>query len=53
MPITDESGRTRIVMTKVDVDEGLLKTIADTTGGRFYRATDAGSLQRIYERSTA
>jgi Ca-activated chloride channel family protein len=48
MPITDESGRTRIVMTKVDVDEGLLKTIADTTGGRFYRATDAGSLQRIY-----
>ena len=49
MPITDESGRTRIVMTKVDVDEGLLKTIADTTGGRFYRATDAGSLQRIYE----
>ena len=49
MPITDESGRTHIVMTKVDVDEGLLKTIADTTGGRFYRATDAGSLQRIYE----
>jgi Ca-activated chloride channel family protein len=48
MPITDDSGRTRIVMTKVDVDEGLLKTIADTTGGRFYRATDAGSLQRIY-----
>ena len=48
MPITDDHGNTRIVMTKVDVDEGLLEKIATTTGGRFYRATDAGSLGRIY-----
>jgi Ca-activated chloride channel family protein len=48
LPITDDHGHTRIVMTKVDVDEGLLKSIASTTGGRFYRATDAGSLGRIY-----
>jgi len=48
IPITDDHGRTRIVMTEVDVDEGLLKNIAKTTGGRFYRATDAGSLGRIY-----
>ncbi len=48
MPITDDHGNTHIVMTKVDVDEGLLEDIAATTGGRFYRATDAGSLARIY-----
>lgn len=48
IPITDDRGNTRIVMTKVDVDEGLLQKIAATTGGRFYRATDAGSLGRIY-----
>jgi Ca-activated chloride channel family protein len=48
MPITDDHGRTRIVMTDVDVDEGLLKNIATTTGARFYRATDADSLGRIY-----
>jgi Ca-activated chloride channel family protein len=48
MPITDEHGNTRMVMTKVDVDEGLLKEVAATTGGSFYRATDASSLQRIY-----
>jgi Ca-activated chloride channel family protein len=48
LPVTDDRGRTRIVMTKVDVDEGLLKNIATTTGGRFYRATDAGSLGRVY-----
>ncbi|HEX4457738.1 MAG TPA: VWA domain-containing protein [Polyangia bacterium] len=48
MPITDEHGRTRMVMTKVDVDEGTLKKIADTTGAAFYRATDADSLERIY-----
>jgi Ca-activated chloride channel homolog len=48
MPMTDEHGHTRMVMTKVDVDEALLKDIAATTGGSFYRATDAGSLKRIY-----
>jgi Ca-activated chloride channel family protein len=48
MPVTDEQGRTRLVMTKVDVDEATLKGIADTTGAAFYRATDADSLDRIY-----
>jgi Ca-activated chloride channel homolog len=48
MPITDERGRTQLVMTKVDVDEGTLQKIAATTGASFYRATDADSLERIY-----
>jgi len=48
IPITDEFGRRRIITIPVDVDEKNLKTIADITGGRFYRATDTDSLRRIY-----
>jgi Ca-activated chloride channel family protein len=32
----------------VSIDEGLLRGIAQETGGRYYRATDARALQRIY-----
>ncbi|MDP9082470.1 MAG: VWA domain-containing protein [Pseudomonadota bacterium] len=49
LPVKDEAGNTRIVMAKVDVDEKTLKTIADETGGTFYRATDTESLRKIYE----
>jgi len=35
-------------MAKVDVDEETLKKIADATGGKFFRATDADSLKDIY-----
>ena len=37
-----------IIMAKVDVDEKTLQTIADETGGKFYRATDTDSLRNIY-----
>src|SRR5580700_9386037 len=49
IPVTDAFGRKRIVMEKVDVDEDTLKRIAAATGARFYRATDTGSLNRIYD----
>jgi Ca-activated chloride channel family protein len=49
VPVRDEAGRVRIIMDKVDVDEKTLETIAAGTGGMFYRATDTGSLQKIYE----
>lgn len=48
MPYTDQAGNTHLVMTKVDVDESTLKEIANTTGGAFYRASDADSLAHIY-----
>jgi Ca-activated chloride channel family protein len=32
-----------------DLDEKTLETIASTTGGQYFRATDPGSLQRIYQ----
>jgi Ca-activated chloride channel family protein len=41
---------TQSAMVEVDIDEGLLKRIADRTGGEFFRATDAGSLKAIFER---
>ena len=41
---------TRTMPVEVEIDEGLLKRIADRTGGEFFRATDAGSLQAIFDR---
>jgi Ca-activated chloride channel family protein len=49
IPVRDEAGNMRLIMAKVDVDEKTLQAVADLTGGKFYRATDTDSLQRIYE----
>lgn len=49
MPVQDAFGRRRLMMVDVEIDEGSLKEIARTTGGRYYRATDTGSLARIYD----
>ena len=49
IPVKDEAGRMHLIMAEVDVDEKTLQAIADETGGRFYRATDTDSLQKIYE----
>lgn len=48
VPVTDEDGNKHLVMSKVDVDEGMLQRIADETGGKFFRATDTESLKNIY-----
>ena len=48
-PFTGAVGR-QTVMTEVQIDEGLLKRIAERTGGEFFRATDPESLRRIFER---
>jgi Ca-activated chloride channel homolog len=49
VPVRDEAGNMHIMMDKVDVDEKTLQTVADGTGGSFYRATDTDSLQKIYQ----
>jgi Ca-activated chloride channel family protein len=49
IPVRDAAGNTRLIMAKVDVDEKTLEAVADETGGKFYRATDTDSLQKIYE----
>jgi Ca-activated chloride channel family protein len=49
IPVHDQAGNVHLIMDKVDVDEKTLQTVADVTGGTFYRATDTDSLQKIYE----
>jgi Ca-activated chloride channel family protein len=49
IPVRDAAGNTRLIMAKVDVDEKTLQAVAEETGGKFYRATDTDSLQKIYE----
>jgi Ca-activated chloride channel homolog len=48
-PARDAAGNIHMVRIKVDVDERTLQAVAETTGGKFYRATDTDSLQKIYE----
>jgi Ca-activated chloride channel family protein len=49
IPVRDDAGNMRLIMAKVDVDEKTLQAVADETGGKFYRATDTDSLEKIYE----
>jgi Ca-activated chloride channel family protein len=46
-----ETGRTsrRRIEANVEIDEGLLRNIAQETGGRFFRATDAQALREIFD----
>jgi Ca-activated chloride channel homolog len=44
------AARQQTVMTEVQIDEGLLKRIAERTGGEFFRATDPESLRAIFDR---
>ncbi len=47
-PVRDSLGRTQYMMVDVQIDEELLKEIANNTGGLYFRATDKDSLQRIF-----
>ena len=42
-------GSFRYGMRQVEIDEELLKSIAEATGGRYFRATDNEELEAIYE----
>jgi len=48
-PRTNFFGNVELVRVRIDVDDELLQEIADTTGGRYFRATDTESLQETYE----
>ncbi len=39
---------TQLQMMKVEIDEPLLRKIADETGGKYFRATDNNKLRQIY-----
>jgi Ca-activated chloride channel family protein len=49
LPVHDQAGRLHVIMSDVDVDERTLTTVAELTGGKFYRATDTDSLRKIYD----
>ncbi len=43
------NGKFQYGLTKVEIDEELLQTIADVTGGLYFRATDTKKLKDIYD----
>jgi Ca-activated chloride channel family protein len=47
-PTRDLFGNKVYQPIKVDIDEDTLRKIADTTSGKYFRATDTASLQQIY-----
>jgi Ca-activated chloride channel family protein len=48
VPVPDNAGGTTTRQQKVNIDEKLLRLIAEETGGLYFRARDNESLQRIY-----
>jgi Ca-activated chloride channel family protein len=48
-PQTDVFGRTRYVQMNVNIDEELLTTIAESTGGKYFRAVNTDRLREIYD----
>jgi Ca-activated chloride channel family protein len=49
-PIDDPLMGRRYIMVQADIDEEILKQIADATGGQYFRATDSESLKSIFDR---
>jgi Ca-activated chloride channel family protein len=49
MPLRNPfTGQQEIQWVDVDIDEAMLQKIAETTGGKYFRATDTESLAAIY-----
>jgi Ca-activated chloride channel family protein len=48
-PVKDQNGRTYYQSFPVQIDEPLLRKIAQETGGSYFRATNNTSLKNIYE----
>ncbi len=49
VPVSDPfTGRTVVRMMPVNIDEATLEKVAATTGGKYFRATDTDSLEKIY-----
>ncbi len=49
MPVQDAFGGRHYQTVKVEIDEEMLKQVAEATGGKTFRATDTGSLEKIYD----
>lgn len=49
VPVVDQFGREQVIYQDSVIDEETLQQIADTTGGRYFRAEDTVGLQQIYD----
>lgn len=49
-PVSNIFGKLVYQKIKVELDEELLKTIAESTNGYYFRATDNNELKKIYEK---
>lgn len=47
-PVTGPFGNKIYQPMPVDIDEDMLRRVADKTGGRYFRATDTQSLEEVY-----
>ncbi len=47
-PVQDIFGRRVYQQVKIEIDEDMLRKVAQKTGGEYFRATDTASLQDIY-----
>jgi Ca-activated chloride channel family protein len=45
----DANGKYILDFVDVEIDEGVLKKIAEKTGGKYFRATDTQKLKKIYQ----
>lgn len=48
-PFKDAYGRTIYQNIPIDMDETMLKKVAEVTGGKYYHATDTETLRKIYD----
>lgn len=48
-PLKDQYGRTVYKNIPIEIDEEVLRKIADLTAGKYYRASDTETLRRIYD----
>lgn len=48
VPVDDRMGGEAIAMQQSNIDEVMLRAIADATGGRYYNADDAAALREVY-----
>ncbi len=48
-PVRDPWGRVSYQQVPVKIDEELLHKVSDQTGGKYFRATDAQALRKVYQ----
>ncbi|MDD5439234.1 MAG: VWA domain-containing protein [Candidatus Omnitrophica bacterium] len=48
-PVEDKTGHVVYKNVQIDVDEKILREIADSTGGNYYRVSDLGELKERYK----